>query len=498
MSKKIGGAVALVGMCAVSLFLLNCGNSSNRPSGVLYVLTQGINGSGNSVSLFTIDLYSGNLSLLESSPSTCPTPPSGSNSAPCGLPLDIVVEPPGATAFVLDQGVATATPPVAPAIYSYTVNTGGILSAPGATPTWNCISPAGTPCSATNSYPDTAVAMVRDAAGQFLFVIDQGTYPSPTTCPSIATPATNATQAADFVGCPSISVYALTQGSTSLTLVSQSSTYQSPFFLSKIPTALSTITFTPSSGTPEELLFVTNNYDLCTIGCLNGPPPPPRDNTVSVYSVSSSGILTEQLNSPYVVAAADPISVQAVNTNPPGESTGGVFVYVGSQNNNAGQLYPFQLCTVQNTACSPEAVQDNLMLPLAQQPCNTPPCTVPPTSAGSYPGQMVLDPTNNFLYVASSLSNQIFGFRINTTAGKLTPLSPAYQPAGTNPVSMVLLPSVSNTGQSLTDNNYGQFLYVSNNGSSNITGFTLSTTSGSMSSPITALAPAAPSGIAVY
>src|SRR5271157_401559 len=106
MSKKIGGVVALVGICALSLFLLNCGNSSSRPAGVLYVLTQGTNAQGNpsvgyNVSSFAINLNTGNLSLVNSNASTCPTQASLSNPIPCGAPLDIVLDPTGATAFVL-------------------------------------------------------------------------------------------------------------------------------------------------------------------------------------------------------------------------------------------------------------------------------------------------------------------------------------------------------------------------------------------------------------
>ena len=62
MSKKIGGFVALAGLCALSLILLNCGSSSSRPSGVLYVLTEGGTGIGNVISSYSVDLNSGELS----------------------------------------------------------------------------------------------------------------------------------------------------------------------------------------------------------------------------------------------------------------------------------------------------------------------------------------------------------------------------------------------------------------------------------------------------
>src|ERR1700738_2898847 len=99
MSKKIGGVVALAAMCALSLFLLNCGSSSSRSSGLLYVLTQGSNGNGDAVSSFAIDLNSGNLSLINSNASTC------AKAGTCGLPLDIALDPTGAAAFVLNQGI---------------------------------------------------------------------------------------------------------------------------------------------------------------------------------------------------------------------------------------------------------------------------------------------------------------------------------------------------------------------------------------------------------
>src|SRR5207245_10665920 len=92
---------------------LNCGSSSSRPSGLLYVLTQGSNGTGNAVSMFAIDLNSGNLSLINSNASTCAT------AGACGLPLDIVLDPTGAAAFVLSQS----------AISSYSVKSDGIFGA---------------------------------------------------------------------------------------------------------------------------------------------------------------------------------------------------------------------------------------------------------------------------------------------------------------------------------------------------------------------------------
>ena len=503
MSKKIGGVVVLAGICALSVLLLNCGSSSFRPSEELYVLTQGSNGLGNNVASFGIDLENGNLTYINSNATTCPILATPTNTNPCGLPVDILLDPTGNKAWVLNQGAPpcpSCTPatnyPFAPSIYPYTANSDGSLSPPGAAVNWTCVIPTGTTCNNANAYSDTAVAMGRDAAGQFLFVIDQGSSPPPgypvpsssnPSCPPTGTGFTNVTTIS-FAGCPSISVFAMTPGSTTLKFVSQSSIgYQSPFFLSKIPTSLSAIKFTPpGSTTAQELLFVTNHTDICTQNCVY--PSPHNDNTVSVYAVSPSGVLTEQPNSPYTITASDPVSVLAVNTRPANVGAiGGLFVYVG-QGAGGGALFPFQVCWVaNNTTCSPQDVADNLLFPLTTCPALS--CQVPPSAAGEYPVQMLADPTNNFLYALSENSNQVFAFIISTTTGKLTALPVPYQPTGTLPVSMALHPSVPNTGQ---------YLYTSNSASANIIGFTLSTTSGAMSNPITVIAPEAPSGMAVH
>jgi hypothetical protein len=508
MSKKISGIVVFVGTCALSVLLLNCGSSDSRPAGTLYVETQGLTdqgtpGIGFNVTSYAINLNNGGLSLVSNNSSTCTIAATQANNAPCGAPLDIFLDPTGATAFVLNQGIpciqqgiqclpVTEGNPTPPSIVPYTVNSDGSLSAPIAENYYTCLSPtlSGTCTPPAGTGYDTAVAMTRDAAGQFLFVIDEGVYPQPPSCPLIAAPA-NASNAGMYAGCPSISVFSMTPGKTTLTLVSQSSTYQSPLYLSKIPTGLSAITFTAATlnGQTEEILFVTDNYDLCTVSCLAGGvqgPRTPNDNAVSVYTVSSSGILSEQPNSPYPVPVNNPISVLAVNTSPVGQPTiGGVFVYVGN-GAGPGAVTPFQLCTVQDTTCSsPEDVSENLLLPVVCPPQQT--CSA---SAGQNPVAMVVDPTNNFLYVASNGgSSAVYGFRMNTSAGTLTPLTPPSQPTGSQPVGLALQPSVGNLGQ---------FLYVSNSNSANITGFGLSTVNGTMSSPITVDAPPGPTGIAVH
>jgi 6-phosphogluconolactonase len=96
---------------------------------------------------------------------------------------------------------------------------------------------------------------------------------------------------------------------------------------------------------------------------------------------------------------------------------------------------------------------------------------------------MVVDPTNNFLYVVCEVQNAVYGYRIFSTTGVLTVQSPANQQTGSQPVALAIHSS-------------GKFLYTSNSTANNISGFTLSTTSGSMSALNPVNSPAGPSGMA--
>jgi hypothetical protein len=355
MSKRTGVVVAVLGMCALSLFLASCGSSSNRPTGLLYVVSQ----AENNVSSYAIDLNNGNLSLItENMVSTCP-------SAPCGIPLTISLDPTAATAFVLNQN----------SISGYTVGSNGSLSAP----------------TTVANLSQTALAMTRDTAGDFLFVISVSAT-TPTDCPSPST--------GFGPDCPLVTVFSTKPGSTTATLVES-------LPLSRVPTALSAITFTPPGATAAEtLLFVTSNLDLTSMH---------NDNQLSVYAVDASGNLTEQPNSPYTTQV-NPGVVLAVNTNPVAQTTGGVFVYVGSQGAVTGSVSAFQVCTQISSgtvSCTQPDVTNNLLISVGT-----------PVSVGMNPRAMLADPSNSFLYIACTGSNSVYGFHMTTGTGLLTPLTP--------------------------------------------------------------------------
>jgi 6-phosphogluconolactonase (cycloisomerase 2 family) len=444
MSKRTGGVVTFVVLCGLSLFLLNCGSTVNRSSGLLYVLSQGVS----DVSSYAINLSSGSLSLINSNASTCPT-------APCGLPVNILLDPAGSVAFVLNQGVFTPSDTSkniqqdgsVASIVGYTVNSDGSLAvkgdmttnpAPPATQPPLCDSPPpALPSQGVFLRCDLAIAMTRDAGGKFLFVITGGNQ-------SVTPPNPNPLQAPNLP--PQLYVFNTQSGSTTLTLASQ-------LALTRIPTGVATAA--GPNGTV--LLYVTSNKDL--IGT--------NDNTVSEYSVDTSGNVTEQVGSPYTTAS-NPSAVLAVATSPIGGS-GGLFVYVANVTTNSVSV--FQVCKVQTATCTQQNVTDLTLLPVGT-----------PSNAGSGPVAMVVDPKSQFLFVASKNSSQVFGFRINATQGTLSALNPANMNTGSGPVAIAMHSS-------------GKFLFVSNNGSSNVSAFAVDTTSGAMSSPTTVANPGQPAGL---
>ncbi len=154
----------------------------------------------------------------------------------------------------------------------------------------------------------------------------------------------------------------------------------------------------------------------------------------------------------------------AVNTNPPTQNTGGVFVYVGSQAAVAGSVSAFEVCTQVDTNCKQGDV-DNGNLAIA----------VKPTTIGQNPITMLADPTNTFLYIACYVGNNIYAFRMTTGSGALTPLRPAFQPTGAGPVALAMHPS---------NNNSNEYLYVSDNSASTLEGYTVDLTGGGLSNPM--------------
>ncbi len=98
-------------------------------------------------------------------------------------------------------------------------------------------------------------------------------------------------------------------------------------------------------------------------------------------------------------------------------------------------------------------------------------------TAGTTPVALAATPNGDFLYVANSGSNNISGFRIGVD-GRLTAVTGSPFAAGTNPVSLSVDPS-------------GSFVYVANQGGG-VSIFTIAATTGVLSSGGTATAGTTP------
>jgi len=393
MLKKTGLVVAVLGIAALSTFLMSCGSGSDRPSGLLYVVSQSLS----NISSYAVNLNNGNLSLITNDlADTCA-------DTSCGLPLTMSIDPSGATAFVLSQG----------AISGFTVNGDGSLSTPTAAATM----PAG----------QTAVAMTATAAGDLMAVISIGA-PNPTDCLQDGQPYDP-----DTNDCPLISIYSTQPGSTTATLTGNNCAALNgpcPYVLSRIPTGVSLATSNIVGQTAQTLLFVSSNLDLTEAH---------KDSEVSMFFVDSSGNLTEQSESPYSAQAPNPLSVKAVNTNPSGQNIGGLFVYVGNQAAVTGSVSSWEVCTQIDSTCSSQADVDNKNMKVIGKV----------TSVGQNPTSMLVDPTNTFLYVACYVGNNVYAFRITTGTGILNPMSPALEPTGAGPVALAMHASVNNTNEFL-------------------------------------------------
>ena len=97
----------------------------------------------------------------------------------------------------------------------------------------------------------------------------------------------------------------------------------------------------------------------------------------------------------------------------------------------------------------------------------------PPTATGNEPGAITIDPRGLFVYVANELDSTVSSYALNLANGSptlvATPVSGPVNPTGTEPVALVVDPSL------------GRFLYTANYLDNSVTGFRLQPTSGILS-----------------
>ncbi len=391
MSKKISGLLLLLAFFGLSLFLINCGSSSSRPAGVLYVLSQGENNVGS----FAIDLASGRLSLINNNATTCTT-------APCGFPESILLDPAGADAFVLNQGVPNNSPPIPPTIYAYTVESDGSLSA------------AGTPTQVLLPNGDSAgisVAMARDAGGHFLLVANQttntvsafGTQPGSATLTSIGTVFVGNGPVAVAIDPSAKFFYVVNQTDNTVgeyDLASGAQMVGSPYATGSVPNAVVAVTTTPTGGAGGLFVYVANG------GSGSGA------NSVSIFqvcTVASATCTVQDVTDGTMIPVGTPVSVGlnpvAMTVDPTNK-----FLYVVNHGSSTVSAFLINPTTGELSALNPSSV-----------------------STGSSPVAITMHSSGKFLYVSNNASSNISGFDVSTTNGALsnaTNVTSSAQPAG--------------------------------------------------------------------
>ena len=93
-----------------------------------------------------------------------------------------------------------------------------------------------------------------------------------------------------------------------------------------------------------------------------------------------------------------------------------------------------------------------------------------PFLAGNTPSSVVVEPTGKFIYVTNQGSNDISGFSVNrsgVSTGLLTPVPGSPFPAGSGPSSVTVDPS-------------GQFVYVTNKGDNTVSVYTIDSNTGAL------------------
>jgi hypothetical protein len=401
MLKKTGAVIALMAMLAMSALLMSCGSGSDRPSGLLYVVSQSL---GN-ISSYALDLASGDLSLITNN--LAPTCPS---SGACGLPTSIILDPTGNAALVLNQGF----------ISGLKVNSDGSLS----------IDQNGGAAIPSGQF---AIAMAPAAGGDLLFVISSPQNPT-------------------LANEPMISTYSTSPGSTTVTLVSS-------VLLDRVPTGISAITFTPSNGGPAQtLVFLSSNLDLSTahndsevsefIADSSGnlaeqsasPYSAQAPNPLSVYAVNTSPAGQPAAGSVFVyvgsqAAVAGSVSgfelCTQVDTNCTEFDRENENLEIAVKPTTIGQnpitmladptnMFLYIACNVGNNVYAFKmAPGTGVLTPLSP--------ALEPTGAG--PVALAIHPSNNnsneFLYVTNNVANTIVGYTVNLTSGDLSnPMAP--------------------------------------------------------------------------
>ena len=196
-------------------------------------------------------------------------------------------------------------------------------------------------------------------------------------------------------------------------------------------------------------LFVANQGLAAT---LTNPVAIPGN--VSVFAIGSGGALTEVAGSPFgIQETSPPLQFNPIAPFPSGVAVShqGNFVYVSDQANNAVVSFSFDSTS-------------GALTPIAEGCAQ---CFG--VNVGTGPTALLSPPAGNFLYVANSSSNNIFEFAIDPNDGTLSPIqaNTTTVPTGVGPIAMTTDPAA-------------KYFYALANGGSQVIGYTLNQVTGEL------------------
>jgi 6-phosphogluconolactonase (cycloisomerase 2 family) len=402
----LGGTLILV---CIGVLMACSSKYTSHFDGLVVVSTQG----DAVMQTFSLDLGNGQMTQINNV-----------NGPPTvGVATSVLIDPAGAFAYVASQVPCTPNVPtnttltgaVQGAIFVYPINSDGTLGA-HANPTYlpgNTTYPGGFPTcgldDSTNPNPGgSPSAMVMDSAGKYLFVAEAPEA-------AIYTTNTNTTpvQTVATLNSTGVVVYAIGSGGA-LTQVA-GSPFALPVQLGGQPPQPSALAVTPTV------------YPTLDAPCSTHTPPTSEDlyvtdyenDLIFNYTVSSTGSLT-------LVPTNGSTQGIPTGTRPNGVAVDPCnrFVYVGNQQGDSVSAYT--ICNVVSLPLCP--IGDYSLLAVAGSPFNS----------GNGAGPLTVDPYGGFLYVLASNADAMYAYKISSTNGALTPMTPAFVATGVFPTSIAI------------------------------------------------------------
>ncbi len=401
--SRIGRAsLATVLSLAVGLGMTACGGGT---IGFMWVLAgkQTSNGSGNSITGFKIDNFTGNLTQVVNSPFTA----GGVN------PVQAVVKPGGRYVYVVNTGDGTT----AGNISLYTVGGDGILAFQQT-------------YSTQGDLTSKPVFLQMDSAGAFLYVLDTQ---APLTRDSSGKVTNPIPAGCAITNCGAITVFSVAGDTGRLTLVTNATTKNS---------AGTNITYFPVGPTPSLMKFVSG-----TLLTVNSPVSDNDNQTITSYTANAtSGQLTLTTNTTQATNFRTITSITtggnyvfltdaATNMISASTLTNGVLQSVtgGPVNNFVTQVTPVWTLTdstgkfvyvlnsnstnvtTSSSSIGAYTIDSNGKLTKVSDVNN-------PYPVGSGPVCMVEDPVNKYVYTSNANDSSVTGYEINKSTGQLNVL----------------------------------------------------------------------------